>query len=160
MKSDPKAQWLAHKQLIVGKIDGITTFVRTTLVEMLPSVHAIKEGKLWEHGGYESFDDFCHQCLKVSRQHVYKLLASFPEYKALGINGEMSHNATNSPHEPEHNEPSKRREKRAKGREITPTIDIESTATPVTRPALADPVFDDAPPTCPHCGQPITKHEA
>lgn len=46
------------------------------LSDIKDDIWAIKEKKLWDQGGYESFEDFCRRCLGVTKQAVYKMLGN------------------------------------------------------------------------------------
>lgn len=88
-------QWEVCKGRILAKMQSLAEFNAKTVKEMIPDIRIIKENKLWEHGGYESFAHFCTKAIGVTKQHIYKLLQDDAEtLKVLEINGTESSDLT------------------------------------------------------------------
>lgn len=141
---DRKNEWEERKLRVGGKLGEIVAFTRQTLKELIPDIEAIKDKRLWEHGDYESFKDFCNRALNVTSRRIYQLLSEKDARKVLEFNDGEGNNFT--PDEPESVdkkdetfiEPPAEKQKR-KGRAQPEPVDAESAEPP------PDPVFPDEP---------------
>lgn len=148
-------QWEACKGRILAKMQTLAEFNAKTVKEMIPDIRIIKENKLWEHGGYESFAHFCTKAIGVTKQHIYKLLKDDGEAcKVLEINTTESSDLTFC------------------GQTVTPQMHAQSSDTkalnepptktgrkPKHKPEPVEATFTETPSqlpdkakVCPHCG--------
>lgn len=86
-------EWNTRKKRISEHLEEIVPFLRKKLIDMREDLEAIHDRKLWQHGDYKSFAEFCDKAVGVTARRVYQVLADGNSVrKALENNNDMRNN--------------------------------------------------------------------
>jgi hypothetical protein len=67
-------EWEQRKERVGGAIDTMVRVTQEQLSKIVPDLEAIRDKKLYRHGGYKTFTAFCETACGVTRRRINQML--------------------------------------------------------------------------------------